>query len=287
MQKKTCLITGANSGIGKQAAIQLAKKGYHVFVGARNEARGKKALNEVREQSGSNNVELLMVDLSSKASISEASKNLRDKLERLDVLIHNAAAFDITQKKVKKSVDGSETIWATNHLGPVSLTNALMPLLQKSEQGRIITISSKGLMVYPRLKVDLEDPEFKNRKFAVAKAYYQSKRAQEMYTLWLAEELKDKAITVNCIRVTNVKIDINRYPDISGFMKFMYSIKSRFSISPSEMAETYTYLSADPTLEKTTGKIFDEKNKILSTTAYAKDRGNQNALMELTESYLN
>jgi len=229
---------------------------------------------------------LLIIDLSSRASIAEASDELKKKVESLDVLIHNAAAFDITQKKRKKSVDGIETIWATNHLGPVLLSNTLLPLVRKSEQGRIITISSKGLIVYPRLKVNLEDPEFKNRKFSVPKAYYQSKRAQEMYTLWLADDLKDTAITVNCIRVTNVKIEINRYPDIPGIMKFMYRIKSSFSISPAEMAETYSHLATETSLAKTTGKIFDEKNKTLSVSAYTSDKKSQKAMMEMTDKYL-
>jgi len=286
MNKKSALITGANSGIGKQAAIQLAEAGYHVIVGARHQGRGEKALEEIKSQSGSNAVELLIIDLSSKASIAEASEKLNSSLDKLDVLIHNAADFDISRKEPIKSVDGIESIWATNHLGPVLLTNALLELLKKSEQGRIITIASQGLVIHPFLKVDLKDPEFKNRRFSVPKAYYQSKIAQVMYTYWLAEELKDTAITVNCIRVTNVKIDINRYPDISDFMKFMYSIKSRFSISAEDMAKTYTYLATDSSLDSTTGKYFNEKNKIVSSSAYSRDRRNIEDLMELTKGYL-
>ncbi|MDZ7836004.1 MAG: hypothetical protein U5K84_12450 [Alkalibacterium sp.] len=93
-------------------------------------------------------------------------------------------------------------------------------------------VASQGLMMHPFLKVDLEDPEFRDRKYSVAKAYHQSKLAQVMYTYWLAEQLEGTGITANCIRVTNVKIDIERYPDISDTMKKMYSVKSRFSISP-------------------------------------------------------
>ena len=128
---KTALITGANSGIGKQAAIQLAQVGCRVFVGARNEQRGKAAVLEIKEKSESSNVELLLIDLSSKKSIANAAERLNDELSSLDILIHNAAAFDISQKEPKQSVDGIETLWTTNHLGPILLTNALMDLLKQ------------------------------------------------------------------------------------------------------------------------------------------------------------
>ena len=286
MKNKTCLITGANSGIGKQAAIQLAQAGFYVLFGARNRKRGEAALSEIKEKSESKDVELLEIDMSSKKSILSASKELNRRLESLDVLIHNAADFDIARKQPEKSIDGIETIWATNHLGPILLTNSIMDLLKKSNQGRIITIASQGLVMHPRLIVDINDPEFKYRKFSVPKAYYQSKLAQVMYTYWLAEQLKDTAITVNCIRVTNVKVDTNRYPNISGFMKFLYSIKSRFSISPEDMAKTYTYLATAPDLVKTTGKYFNEKNAIVDSSTYSIDKRNIEAVMNLSMKYL-
>ena len=283
---KTALITGANSGIGKQAAIQLAQVGCRVFVGARNEQRGKAAVLEIKEKSESFNVELLLIDLSSKKSIANAAERLNDELSSLDILIHNAAAFDISQKEPKQSVDGIETLWTTNHLGPILLTNALMDLLKQSEQGRIITIASQGLVMHPWLKVDLEDPEFKHRKFSVPKAYYQSKIAQVMYTYWLAEQLQGTIVTVNCIRVTNVKIDINRYPYISWLMKKMYAFKSRFSITPEAMAETYTYLATSPELANITGNYFNEKNEKVTSSKYSLDKKNIDAVMKLTSTYI-
>lgn len=287
MKTKTCLITGANSGIGKEAAIQLAQAGFHVIMGARNRKRGENALAEIKERANSTAVELLELDMASKESIVNASKILNQQVEKLDVLIHNAADFDIIRKKPDKTVDGIETIWATNHIGPILLTNLLLDLLMKSNQGRIITIASQGLVMSPRLTVDMNDPEFKTRKFSVPLAYYQSKLAQVMYTYWMAEQLKESAVTVNCIRVTNVKVDTNRYPDVSGFMKFLYSLKSRFSISPEEMAKTYTYLATSPELEKTTGKYFNEKNKMVLSSPYSMDKKNIDAVMKMSMDYLN
>ncbi len=285
METKICFITGANSGIGKSAAIQLAQLGYFVLMGSRNRERGLKAVAEVKDKSRSALVELVEIDLSSKESIFTAAKQITERFEKLDVLIHNAADFDISRKQPIQSVDGIETIWATNHIGPVLLTNQLLDLLKKSEQGRIITVASKGLMLHPRLTVDLNDPEYKTRKFSVPKAYYQSKIAQVMYTYWLAEKLSGTGITANCVRVTNVKIDISRYSSLSGLMKFMYSIKSKFSIPPDEMAKTYTYLVTSVDLNKTTGKYFDEKNQTVDSSVYSKDEKNIEDLMNLTLKY--
>lgn len=286
MTNKTCLITGANSGIGKQTAIQLAQAGFRVIIGVRNRKRGEKALSEIKEKSKSNKVELLEIDMSSKKSVLGASKELNQRLETLDVLIHNAADFDVARKQSEKSVDGIETIWATNHIGPILLTNSVMDLIEESNQGRIITIASQGLVMHPRLTVDLNDPEFKDRKFSVSNAYYQSKLAQVMYTYWLAEKLRDTAITVNCIRVTNVKVDTSRFPNISRFMKFLYSLKSRFSISPDDMAKTYIHLATSPELDKITGKYFNEKNKTVDSSLYSKKKENIEAVMNLSFRYI-
>ncbi len=286
MKNKICLITGGNSGIGKQAAIQLVQEGFFVIIGVRNLERGKEAVSDIILKSGSKQVELLEIDMSYKKSIVEASKQLCQRIDCLDVLIHNAADFDISRKQSIMSPDGVETIWATNHIGPILLTDLVMDLLKKSSQGRIITIASKGLIMYPFLTINLIDPEFENRRFSVSRAYYQSKLAQVMYTYWLAEKLKDSAITVNCIRVTNVKIDINRYSNISRFLKFLYSIKSWFSISPEEMAKTYTYLTKSPALNKTTGKYFNEKNDTVDSSSYSKNRGKIEQVMELSLSYI-
>ena len=287
MAEKICTITGANSGIGKAAAIQIAQAGHRVILACRNPARGESALQEVREQSGSDAVELMIVDMSLRSSIRAFAKAFRAKYERLDVLIHNAAAFDTAQKEPKHTDEGVESIWATNHLGPVLLTELLLDKIKASEQGRVITISSKGLVVYPLLKVDLEDPEFRKRKFSVSKAYYQSKLAQVMYTYWLAEKLKDSAVTVNSIRVANVKIDIDaRYPDVSWLARTMYAIKSSFSISPEEMAETYTYLALSDEVSSTTGAYFDDPTYKVTSSGYSRDKENIERVMKLTMGYL-
>ena len=288
MNKKHCIITGANAGIGKSAAVQIMRKGYHVVLACRNQERAQKAQTEINQLAGTESSEIMLVDMSLQSSIREFGKEYQSRYSSLDVLIHNAANFDVTKKEPRFTEEGVESIWATNHVGPVLLTDLLMEQLKSSEQGRIITISSKGLIVYPNLMVDLDDPEFRSRKFSVSKAYYQSKLAQVMFTYWLADNLNSTPVTANCIRVTNVKIDIeNRYPDASRVNKFLYRIKSSFSISPEEMAETYTFLATSAILSETSGKYFDDRDTTVDSNSYSKDRDNIKQLMDVTNSYIN
>jgi len=283
---KTCIITGGNAGIGKAAAIQIARKAYRVIIGCRNADRGTKALEEIKENSGSCEVELVLMDLSSQSSIEAAAKTIRENYPIVDVLIHNAADFDISRKLPAKTSGGIESIWATNHIGPVYLTKLLLDQVKASERGRIITIASKGLVVHPNLKVDLQDPEFNSRPFSVPRAYYQSKLAQIMYTYWLAEQLKDTPVTVNCIRVTNVKIDLERYPDISKLAWLAYKLKSKSALSAEDMAKTYTWLATSEEVAKTSGKYFNEKNREVNSGKYSCDSEHWDQLMELTKKYI-
>jgi NAD(P)-dependent dehydrogenase (short-subunit alcohol dehydrogenase family) len=116
---KTCIITGANYGIGKAAAVQIAQKGYKVILAVRNKISGKKAISEIKNIVKNCDLELCVVDLSSKKSIFEFVKNIKNKIEVLDVLIHNAVDFVIGRNKPVYSTENIETVWATNHIAPV------------------------------------------------------------------------------------------------------------------------------------------------------------------------
>lgn len=287
MAQPICLITGGNSGIGKAAAIQLASRGARVVVASRSPERGESAVGDIRQASGSSAVSLVVMDLSSRQSILDGCDAFRGLgFSGLDALIHNAGDFDITRKQRTLSMDGVESIWATNHVGPVLLTQQLEPELSAAERGRVITVSSQGLVVHPRLQVDLEDPEFAHRDFKVDRAYYQSKLAQVMYTLWLAQRYQGTSKTANCVRVTNVKIDVTRYQGLTDLQKRLYSMKSRFSISPEQMAEVYTWLAIDPETAQYSGGYFDEKRKWVQASAWASDPDNVRSVMELTARYV-
>ncbi len=285
-RSKTCIITGANSGIGKQATIQIARQGYRVVMACRNKERGEQARQEVCEQSGSNQVDLILVDMSSTAAIRQFAEEFTSRYDRLDVLIHNAAYFDITKKKRIQTEEGIELTFATNHLGPVRMTDLLLPGLKRSEQGRLLFVSSKGLAMFPNLKVNIADPEFEMRKFTITKAYYQSKLAQVCYMIHLAEELKDTNVSVHGIRVTNVKIDTNRYTDLSTPLRWAYALKSKFAISPDEMAQTYTWLATADHIQPATGGYWEGIQKLANPSKFARDPQHRQDVIELTRRYI-
>jgi NAD(P)-dependent dehydrogenase (short-subunit alcohol dehydrogenase family) len=229
----------------------------------------------------------MIVDMSLQSSIRSFAETFLSEYKKLDILIHNAAHFDIGQKKIVFTDEGIECVWATNHLGPVLLTELLLEPLKRSKQGRIITVSSKGLALYPFLKINISDPEFKYSRFNVQRAYYHSKLAQVMYTYWMAKRLKNTKITANSIRVTNVQIDVERYSvNLSRFLLALYSFKSRFSISPDKMAETYQYLALSDDLDGVSGKYFDSPDKIVKSSKYSYQRNSIEDLMKVTMDYL-
>ena len=273
------MITGANSGIGKRAALQLAEKGATVIMVCRNQERGEAALSEIRERSGNESVDLLLCDLSSQKSIRTLVENFESSYDKLHVLIHNAANFDYTLKNPVLTEEGIEVIFATNHVGPFLLTNLLLDVLKRSVPSRIITIASKGLITYPRLTIEFDNLNGE-KKFSYQHAYYHSKLAQIMFTYELARRLKGTGVTVNCIRVTNVKIDLER---VTGWRGSVYRIKRFFGITPEEMAKTYVYLSTASEVEGVTGKYFDEHGKEVKSSKRSYDQDVWKKLWDVTE----
>jgi NAD(P)-dependent dehydrogenase (short-subunit alcohol dehydrogenase family) len=131
LTNKTIIITGANSGIGKAASVQLARLGAHVVMMCRNRERGEQALQEVRAVAGSDKVELILVDMSSQKSVRNAVNEFLGRYSRLDVLIHNAANFDHRQKKPVITEDGLENVFATNHVNIFLMTHLLLDTLKQ------------------------------------------------------------------------------------------------------------------------------------------------------------
>ncbi len=214
MKQKTVIITEANSGIGKAAAMKLAGEGHRVVLACRNPDRAIEAQREI----GSNSL-TAELDLSQRSSIHAFTDWVHRKLGGVDVVINNAADFDLSRTSRTLTNDGFETIWFTNHLAPALLTDRLMDMLVASPQGRIINISSKGLLIHPFLTVNLKDPMFNKHPYSVSKAYYQSKLAQIMHTIWLSHQLIGTMVSANCISVKNVRLDLGRYPDLPQWLK--------------------------------------------------------------------
>ncbi len=282
MKGKVSLITGANAGIGKRAAKRLAGAGSAVIMVCRNANAGEKAAEEIRQETGNGDVKVLQADLASQGNVRRLAKTVLGEFERLDVLIHNAANFDLSMKRPVLTEDGVENIFATNHLAPFLLTNLLLSRLEQSAPSRIITIASKGLLSYPRMTIEFDNLNGE-MKYSPTRAYYHSKLAQLMFTYELAERLKGTGVTANAIRVPSVKVDAGRYNHLPAWMGALYRIKRRFSIDPEQMAETYFYLSAAPSLLHVSGKYFDELNREVASSRSSYDKAVWGKLWEVSE----
>jgi NAD(P)-dependent dehydrogenase (short-subunit alcohol dehydrogenase family) len=280
IQSRVCLVTGANAGIGRAASEQLARAGHTVLMGCRDRARGEEAAAALRAAVPDARVSTLEIDLSLKASIRAAAA----EIDALDVLIHNAAYFDIRQRARQVTSEGVELAWATNYLGPALLTELLLPLLRASRAPRVVAVTSKGLMMHPRLSVDLDDPEFQRRPFSVPKAYYHSKLAHLAWMLDLAERVAP--VKVHGVRVTNVKIDTGRYPGLAWWLRAAYAMKSSFSISPAEMARTYVWLAVGQEPGTRTGGYWDGIRVPALPSRWAAERSNRAKLAAATRAWL-
>jgi NAD(P)-dependent dehydrogenase (short-subunit alcohol dehydrogenase family) len=283
LSEKTIIITGANSGIGKAAAVQLAQLGARVVMMCRSRERGEQALQDVRAAAHNDNVELILVDMASQASVRRAVAEFLGRHARLDVLIHNAANFDHRQTQPVLTEDGLETVFATNHVNIFLMTHLLLETLKASAPSRIITVASKGLMTYPFLDIDFDNLNGE-KKFSMQRAYYQSKQAQVMFTFDLAERLKGAGVTVNCVRVGNVAIPDTRLDHLPGWLLKIYHLKRRFALTPEKMAETYVWLAGDPALHDVSGGYWDAPNVPVKANKHAYNRETQKRLWQVTEA---
>jgi NAD(P)-dependent dehydrogenase (short-subunit alcohol dehydrogenase family) len=281
LKNKVVLITGANSGIGKAASLQLARCGATLVMACRSLERGTRAFDEVRARSTNAQVHLIQVDMSSQDSIREFARKFQDQFQHLHVLIHNAANFDQTQKKPVLTPDGVETVFATNHLGPFLLTHLLLKQLKTSAPSRIITVASKGLISYPRLDIEFDNLNGQ-RKYNLQHAYYHSKQAQVMFSFDLAERLRGTGVTVHCIRVGNVAIPDERLTHLPRWMHRMYELKRRFAMTPEKMAETYLWLAADPVGESQRGGYWDAPGVRVEANKHAYNLETQRRLWDIS-----
>ena len=189
--KKTALITGANKGIGREVARQLATQGYQVFIGSRDEARGQKTVDEL-VASGLADVHLLVLDVSNDESVKQAYEALAAKISALDVLVNNSGVSAAGWKTcLEESLEEFIATYQVNVFGVVRTTNAFIPLLKKSKAGRIVNVSS-GLASLAHA-ADKNHPNYAHN----ALGYNSSKTALNHVTVSYAKALAEFGIKVN------------------------------------------------------------------------------------------
>ncbi|MDQ0593603.1 NAD(P)-dependent dehydrogenase (short-subunit alcohol dehydrogenase family) [Chryseobacterium ginsenosidimutans] len=200
---RKALITGANKGIGFETARQLLENGYFVFIGSRNMENGKLAVQRLKE-AGFENVEAVQLDVTDIKSVESARKEIESKTEVLDVLINNAGINGgLPQAALDAPAEAFQIVMDTNLYGVVRVTQAFIDLLRKSDQPRIVNVSSSGCSL--TLHCD-PDWMYYSHKAAV---YTASKAAMNMYTINLAYELRDTNFKVNAVCPGFVATDFN------------------------------------------------------------------------------
>jgi NAD(P)-dependent dehydrogenase (short-subunit alcohol dehydrogenase family) len=274
MEGKITIVTGSNTGIGKETARGLAKMGATVVLACRDAAKAEAAREDIARSTGRTDVDAIPLDLGSKESIRAFARAFREKYKRLDVLVNNAG-FMSPKKSTTK--DGFETTFGVNHLGTFLLTQELLPLIRESAPSRIVTLSST---LHYGAKMDWDDLQFEKRKYSGGTAYNQSKLANVMHTVALARRLEGTGVTVNAVHPGVVATDLVRdYPWI--FIKIFHL----FLITPEKGAVCSLHVATSPETATVTGKYF-EKSRVKEPAKAALDVDAQELLWKLSEALL-
>jgi len=205
----TAIVTGANGGIGKAIARQLAQKGFEVVMVCRDAKKGKQAVEDVIKATSNRKVSLELCDLSSYASVTAFTKRYRESKRPLHVLINNAA---IVPKKKILTEEGLELQWATNVMSYYWLTEQLLDTLKSNAPSRIINVASRYAG-----DLDLSDVNFTKRRYDSNSAYRQTKQADRMLALGYSQKLSEYKVAINACHPGVVNTQVLDGLGFSGF----------------------------------------------------------------------
>jgi NAD(P)-dependent dehydrogenase (short-subunit alcohol dehydrogenase family) len=263
----TVLVTGSTDGLGRSVAAELARRGAAVLVHGRSRKRGERAVAEIRAQTGNDRVALLLADLADLRQVSALADEIEQAHPELHVLINNAGIGSGLPegRRRQESRDGYELRFAVNYLAGFLLTQRLLPLLRDSAPARIVNVASIG-----QHPIDFDDPML-TRDYSGARAYGQSKLAQIMYTIELAERVPADEVTVNSL-----------HPGTYMPTKIVLEEIGR-SVDSLETGTAATVrLATDPELEGVSGRFFDREQET-AADPQAYDPEARRALWELSE----
>ncbi|TKS73423.1 Retinol dehydrogenase 13 [Collichthys lucidus] len=267
---KTVLITGGNTGIGKETAVDLARRdfnclifilelykicccasGARVILACRDMDRANKAAEDVRKESGNDNVIVKKLDLASLQSVRQLAKDVLANEERLDVLINNAGVMSCPKWLTE---DGFEMQFGVNHLGHFLLTNCLLDLLKKSSPSRIVNVSSlaheKGQIYFDDINLEKDyDPW---------KSYRQSKLANVLFTRELANRLQGTGVTTYSLHPGVIRTELGRHlwPTMPLWKRVVYKPLVFLIKSPTEGAQTTIYCAVEESLQNESGLYY-------------------------------
>ncbi|KAB5586759.1 hypothetical protein PHYPO_G00005250 [Pangasianodon hypophthalmus] len=246
---KTVVITGANTGIGKETAIDLAKRGMRVIVACRDMEKADAALKEIIEVSGNPNVVCKKLDLADSNSIREFAQNINSEEKQLNILINNAGVMACPYGK---TADGFEMQIGVNHMGHFLLTFLLIDLLKRSAPARIVTVSS---MAHKWGTINLDDIN-SEKSYDKSKAYSQSKLANVLFTRCLAKKLQGTGVTTYVLHPGVVQTELWRH--LSRPQQAAVWLVKPFTKTAVQGAQTTIYCAVAPELETESGNYYSD-----------------------------
>ncbi len=263
---KTVVVTGGNSGIGKETSVELARMGAHVVIAARNPAKATAAVEEVRERVGASaSVETMSLDLASFESVRAFADLYTKAHDRCDVLVNNAGLM-LARRTV--TVDGHEATFQTNHLGPFLLTNLMHDTLKSSAPARVVNVASDAHKMVKGVQFD--DLEWERRRYRGFSVYGATKLMNILFTRELARRWDGESITANAVHPGFVGSNFGREGDYGLLGKIGMPLVRPFAISNARGALTSIYLASSPDVDGVNGQYF-YKGQVTGPKATALD----------------
>jgi NAD(P)-dependent dehydrogenase (short-subunit alcohol dehydrogenase family) len=248
------LVTGANTGIGKETVLGLAKAGATIIAVCRDRSKGEVAVAELKKATASKSIHLFTADLTSMADMKTLHSDVKDKFGYINVLINNAGAIFGERRTTE---EGLELTFATNHLNYFIMSHLFLDLLKKgaaesNEPSRIINVASEA---HRNVRLETLDWHSENTPYKPFNAYSLSKLANILLTQELSAKLNPAEITVNCLHPGVVRTGFGTQ-EPWGFIGRIFNLFRPFFLSPAKGARTSLYLATDSSLSQTTGRYF-------------------------------
>ncbi|KAM9765812.1 retinol dehydrogenase 13 [Menidia menidia] len=253
LEGKTVLITGANTGIGKETALDMAQRGARVILACRDMNRARIAADEIRQKSGNGNVVVKKLDLASLQSIRDLARDVQGTESRLDILINNAGIMMCPKWETE---DGFEMQFGVNHLGHFLLTNCLLDLLKKSAPSRIVLVSS---LAHERGHIHFDDINL-DKDYKPEVSYRQSKLANVLFAKELAARLKGTGVSVYSLHPGVIRTELGRYllPTLALWKRILASVFMKIVKNPWEGAQTTIYCAVDENVANESGLYYSD-----------------------------
>src|SRR5579872_3056689 len=252
---KTCMITGATSGIGRASAIELGKMGARLVLVCRNRARGEDLVRQI-QRAGNRDADLMIADLESQPQIRQLAADFLATKKPLHVLMNNAGVFNM---KRAVTSDGIEEVFAVNHLAYFMLTLLLLDRIKENAPARIINISSD---LHQRATIKFDDLGGE-RSYGGMSSYAQSKLGNVLFTYELARRLAGTRVTVNCVHPGAVATNLANHN--GAIVGTAWKVMGAFMKSPDTGARTQVYLASSPEVEGVTGRYFIDSKEARSS----------------------